>query len=110
MAADRAFSRDRKSAGETMALFMVVEHYTRGPGPVYARAAERGRMLPAGLRYLDSWVAAGTLDTCFQLMETDDLTLFDVWTVNWLDLVAFEIYPVVTSAEAAVQASAQAGG
>lgn len=84
-----------------MALFMVVEHYTRGPEPVYARAAERGRMLPDGLRYLDSWVVAGALDTCFQLMETDDPVLFDVWTENWLDLVAFEIYPVVASAEAA---------
>jgi hypothetical protein len=83
-----------------MALFMVVEHYTHGPGPVYARAAERGRMLPDGLRYLNSWVVAGTLDTCFQLMETVDPGLFDVWVDNWLDLVAFEIYPVVTSAEA----------
>jgi len=87
------------SAEETMALFMVVEHYTHGPGPVYARAAERGRMLPDGLSYLDSWVVAGSLDTCFQLMETDDPALFDVWVDNWLDLVAFEIYPVVTSAE-----------
>lgn len=89
-----------------MALFMVVEHYTRGPEPVYARAAERGRMLPDGLRYLDSWVEAGTLDMCFQLMETDNPGLFDVWTDFWTDLVAFEIYPVVTSAQASAQASA----
>lgn len=89
-----------------MALFMVVEHYTRGAEPVYARAAERGRMLPDGLRYLDSWVVAGTLDTCFQLMDTDDPALFDVWTENWLDLVAFEIHPVVGSAEAARAAEA----
>jgi hypothetical protein len=84
-----------------MALFMVVEHYTNGPAPVYERAAARGRMLPAGLRYVDSWVVAGALDTCFQLMETDDPALFDDWTENWLDLVAFDIYPVVGSAEAA---------
>lgn len=88
-----------------MALFMVVEHYTRGPEPVYARAAERGRMLPDGLRYLDSWVEAGTLDMCFQLMETDDPGLFDVWTDCWTDLVAFEIYPVLTSAQASAQAN-----
>jgi hypothetical protein len=87
-----------------MALFMVVEHYARGPGPVYERAAARGRMLPAGLRYVDSWVVAGTLDTCFQLMETDDPGLFDDWTDNWRDLVAFDIYPVVSSAEAATTA------
>jgi hypothetical protein len=27
-------------------LYMVIETYTHGPEPVYARAAERGRMLP----------------------------------------------------------------
>lgn len=45
-------------------------------------------------------VVAGDFDTCFQLMETDDPGLIDVWADNWLDLVAFDIYPVVTSAEA----------
>jgi Protein of unknown function (DUF3303) len=89
-----------------MALFMVVEHYTHGPGPVYARAAEHGRMLPDGLRYRDSWVVAGTLDTCFQLMETDDAALFDAWVANWRDLVTFDIHPVVTSAEAAASSPA----
>jgi Protein of unknown function (DUF3303) len=83
-----------------MALFMVVEHYLQGPGPVYARAAARGRMLPPGLRYLDSWVVAGTLDTCFQLMETDDPDLFGAWMDVWRDLVAFEVHPVLTSAQA----------
>jgi len=57
-------------------------------------------MLPDGLRYLDSWVVAGTLDRCFQLMQTDDPALFDVWTGCWRDLVTFDIYPVVTSAQA----------
>ena len=93
-----------------MALYMVVEHYTHGPEPVYVRAAERGRMLPEGLTYKDSWVVAGSLDTCFQLMETDDVALFDEWTDNWLDLVSFEIYPVVRSAEAAAKAGGKAGG
>lgn len=88
-----------------MALFMVVERYTHGPEAVYARAAERGRMLPNGLRYLNSWVVAGALDTCFQLMETDDAALFDVWLANWRDLVTFDIHPVVTSAEASAQVS-----
>ena len=32
--------------------YMVVEHYTSGPGPVYARAAAYGRMLPDGLHYV----------------------------------------------------------
>jgi len=82
--------------------YMLVEHYTSGPQPVYARAAERGRMLPDGLHYIDSWVVADdALDTCFQLMETDDPSLFDVWLDNWRDLGTFELYPVIDSAAAA---------
>jgi Protein of unknown function (DUF3303) len=83
-------------------LFMVIEKYSRGPGPVYERFAQRGRMLPPGLRYIDSWVVDdGRLDQCFQLMETDDPELIDVWRAQWADLVEFEVLPVVKSAEAA---------
>jgi Domain of unknown function (DUF3303) len=82
--------------------YMVIEHYTSGPGPVYLRAAARGRMLPDGLRYVDSWIVDDdALDRCFQLMETDDPSLFDDWLDNWRDLGEFEIYPVIDSAEAA---------
>jgi hypothetical protein len=82
---------------------MVVERFTQGARPVYERAAERGRMLPDGLRYLDSWVDE-RLERCFQLMETDDPALFDEWTARWRDLGEFEIVPVVSSAEAAERA------
>ena len=81
--------------------YMVVERYTNGPEPVYRRAAERGRMLPDGLVYVDSWIDERTLDRCFQLMETGDPSLFDEWTAQWADLATFEIVPVVGSAEAA---------
>jgi hypothetical protein len=37
-------------------------------------------------------------------METDDPALFEQWTLRWDDLVAFEVVPVVTSAEAAARA------
>jgi hypothetical protein len=85
---------------------MVIEHYAAGPGPVYERAAERGRMLPEGLHYIDSWIVGdGAFDTCFQLMETDEPTLFDAWFDNWRDLVSFEVLPVITSAEAAQHVS-----
>ena len=85
-------------------LYMVIERYLSGPGPVYERAAERGRMLPAGLEYVSSWVVDdGGMDRCFQLMETGDPALFDVWTERWSDLVSFEIFPVITSAEAAAR-------
>ena len=84
-------------------LYMVVERFVRGARPVYERAAERGRMLPDGLVYVDSWVDA-RLDRCFQLMETDDPTLFDQWFAAWEDLTEFEVYPVLSSAQAAERA------
>jgi Protein of unknown function (DUF3303) len=84
--------------------YMVIERYRSGAGPVYERAAARGRMLPDGLTYVTSWVAAGELDRCFQLMETGDPALFDAWTRQWDDLVSFEVVPVITSAEAAARA------
>ena len=78
---------------------MVVERFTQGAAPVYERAAERGRLLPDGLAYVDSWVDE-RLDRCFQLMETDDPSLFDEWTARWSDLAEFEVVPVLRSAEA----------
>ena len=82
---------------------MVIETFRRGPRPVYARAAERGRMLPAGLVYVESWIDERGFDRCFQLMETEDPSLFDEWIAAWSDLVDFEIVPVVDSSVAAAQ-------
>ena len=82
---------------------MVLETFKLGPEPVYARAAQRGRMLPPGLTYIDSWIDGRGLDRCFQLMETEDPSLFDAWIAAWSDLVEFEVVPVVGSAEAAAR-------
>lgn len=85
---------------------MIVEHFENGdPRPVYARYHERGRMAPAGLRYVSSWIDEN-LERCFQLMETDDRGLIDEWAANWQDLVSFEIIPVITSSEAADRVAA----
>ena len=84
---------------------MVVERYLRGPGPVYSRVEAKGRMLPDGLRYVDSWVVDDVLmDRCFQLMETDDPSILDDWMALWSDLTEFEVYPVLSSSEAALRA------
>jgi len=84
--------------------YLVIETYVGGAEAVYARARRQGRMLPAGLAYIDSWVDAATLGRCFQLMETDDPNVFDEWTAKWNDLVEFEVVPVVSSSEAARRA------
>jgi len=82
-------------------LFMVIERFKPGKAEaVYRRYREQGRMLPAGLRYVDSWIETD-LSRCFQLMEADDAGLFDQWIAHWQDLVDFEILPVVGSSEAA---------
>jgi hypothetical protein len=82
-------------------LFMVVEHFKPGAAPaIYRRAREQGRHLPPGLEYVDSWVDI-EFSRCFQVMRTDDPTLFDAWIAAWEDLVRFEVVPVRTSAEAA---------
>ena len=86
-----------------MARYMVVETFTQGPEPIYERLAERGRMMPEGLQYVDSWIDETDRSRCFQLMETDDLALFDEWTSNWSDLMEFEVVPVISSAEAAAR-------
>jgi hypothetical protein len=84
--------------------YLVIETYKQGAAPVYARAASRGRMLPPGLVYLESWVEEPGLDRCFQLMETDEPQLFDEWISSWSDLVDFEIVPVISSQDAAGRA------
>jgi hypothetical protein len=82
-------------------LFMVVEHFkNKDAVPVYRRFREHGRMAPQGLVYLSSWVDQ-KLERCYQLMETEDPALLDQWIANWSDLVDFEVYPVLTSQEAA---------
>lgn len=81
-------------------LFMVIERYKdRDADAVYRRFRERGRMMPDGLEYLDSWVEPN-YDRCFQLMSCDAPELFQEWISHWDDLVDFEIVPVLTSKEA----------
>jgi len=82
---------------------MVVEHFRNGdPVPVYRRFRERGRLMPDGVNYVSSWVDE-KLERCFQLMEADDPRLLNEWVSNWIDVADFEIYPVISSSEAAEQ-------
>jgi hypothetical protein len=79
---------------------MVIEKFkNQDAKAVYKRFQEQGRMMPEGLKYINSWVEAN-FNRCFQLMECDDPVLFQQWIANWQDLMEFEIVPVVPSAEA----------
>ncbi len=80
---------------------MIVEHFReKNAVPVYRRFRDEGRLAPEGLSYVSSWVDTD-FQRCFQLMETDDERLIGEWIANWSDIVEFEIFPVMTSKEAA---------
>ena len=80
---------------------MVIEHFKEGAiEEIYRRFREKGRLMPEGLNYVSSWIDT-ELKICYQLMETDDVSLFPRWTENWDDLMGFEIVAVRTSAETA---------
>jgi uncharacterized protein DUF3303 len=79
-------------------LYMVTEYFKDAPA-IYRRFREKGRMMPDGLNYLSSWIDI-EFKVCYQLMETENVTLFERWTENWEDLMEFEIVPVRSSAEA----------
>ena len=84
---------------------MVIERM-RDPAAVYARFAEKGRMLPDGVEYVNSWVEPDRT-RCFQLMRCDERSQLDAWTANWSDLADFEVIPVITSVEAAAMSESK---
>jgi Protein of unknown function (DUF3303) len=82
--------------------YMIVETFTSGPEPVYARFHTRGRLAPEGLVYVSSVVDADGA-RCWQIMDCDDGALLDRWMAAWADLVHFEVVPVISSADAAAR-------
>ena len=82
-------------------LYMVIEGFKEGAAPeIYQRLRDKGRMMPEGLEYVSSWIDLD-FKICYQLMRTENASLFPRWTDAWKDLMNFEIVPVYTSAEAA---------
>lgn len=79
---------------------MVIEKFI--PGRVkdlYQRYAETGRMLPEGVKYINSWISKDVA-VCYQLMEADSLDSLNLWIANWDDLADFEVIPIISSDEA----------
>jgi hypothetical protein len=79
---------------------MVIEHFHPGKiNELYRRFAEKGRMLPEGVQYINSWINEA-LTVCYQVMEADSAGKLNQWIANWTDLADFEVIPVISSAEA----------
>lgn len=82
-----------------MKQYMVIERFKPGcVEAIYERLSRKGRMLPPGLHFVSSWVNK-ELGICYQLMKTDDVQLFSVWTQRWKDLIEFDIVPVDRSSQ-----------
>lgn len=80
--------------------YMIIERFH--PGKVkmlYKRFDEKGRMMPAGVNYVNSWINED-VTVCYQVMETDSIAKLQEWINHWNDLADFEIVPVITSAMA----------
>jgi hypothetical protein len=78
---------------------MIIESFKNQDAiPIYKHLRQKGRGLPEGLKYVDSWVEPN-FDRCFQLMECDDLRLIQQWVLHWREFATFEIVPVVSSRE-----------
>lgn len=79
---------------------MVIEKFKDNDMiPIYEWVRNNGRMLPDGLKYVDSWIEPN-FSRCFQLMECDDPRLLQEWVLQWRGVgVTFEFYPVVSSAQ-----------
>ena len=66
---------------------------------LYKRFDEKGRMMPEGVKYVNSWINED-ITVCYQVMEATSISHLHEWIANWNDLVDFEIIPVISSAEA----------
>ena len=81
----------------TLMLYMVIEKY-KDKEVVYKRFHEKGRMMPDGVRYVNSWVSEDG-NTCYQINESDSLELLHKWAESWEDVTDFEFIPVISSKE-----------
>jgi hypothetical protein len=80
--------------------YMIIERFR--PGKVkelYNRFSEKGRMLPEGVQYINSWINED-VSICYQLMQSDIPGKLQEWISHWNDLADFEVIPVINSAEA----------
>ncbi|HPG10066.1 MAG TPA: DUF3303 family protein [Chitinophagaceae bacterium] len=83
-----------------MKQYIIIERFHEGKGKaLYQRFDERGRMLPQGVYYINSWINE-SVSVCYQLMEAESPELLQLWVDQWNDLSDFEVVPVISSGEA----------
>ena len=81
-------------------LYMIIERFRPGKTKdLYKRFEEKGRMLPDGVKYINSWIDNDIL-TCYQVMESESEQKLQQWISYWNDLADFEVIPVISSTEA----------
>ena len=81
-------------------LYVIIE--TFHPNKVkqlYKRFEEKGRLLPEGVQYINSWINED-VTTCYQVMESESEEKLYDWIQNWIDLSDFKVIPVITSSQA----------
>ena len=82
-----------------MQTYMIIEAYKPGKTEeIYQRLAERGRMMPPAVVYVNSWIEEN-LSRCYQVMISPSPHLLDEWIDNWKDLIDFEVIKVLSSQE-----------
>ena len=80
--------------------YMIIERFKPNSlEKTYKRLEEKGRLIPEGLSYIDSWISKD-MNICYQVMETDNRMLLDQWISNWQDLTDFEVIETISSGEA----------
>jgi hypothetical protein len=79
---------------------MVIEKFHPDKAKaMYKRFDEKGRMLPQGVNYVNSWINED-VTVCYQVMESSSEEKLQEWIDKWNDIVDFEVIPVITSMEA----------
>ncbi len=81
-------------------VYMIIEKFHANKiKEIYSRLEEKGRLMPDGLIYINSWIDE-KIEICFQVMETESEDKLYEWIDNWKDLTDFEVIRVMNSADA----------
>lgn len=90
-----------------MKTYMIIEYFLPGKArELYERFEKQGRLLPEGVRYVNSWIDEH-VTKCYQVMESPSVDLLHEWISNWDDLATFHIVPVIASNQAKMIALAE---